>query len=100
MVKVTSPSCTAVHWSPAWRWKPLSAPGGTVMDTSSTWRVGSFSNGVVKYRMVWRAGVVAADGACDHAAGASTHVAASAPAMTDVLMSASSNLSYTLPHLR
>jgi hypothetical protein len=37
----------------------LPAPGGTVMDTISTSRVGSFSKDVVKYRMVWRAGVVA-----------------------------------------
>jgi hypothetical protein len=62
----------------------LPAPGGTAMDTISTVRVGSFSKGVVKYRMVWRGGV----GSWDHAAGASMQVAASTVAMIDLFMSA------------
>ena len=69
----------------------LPAPGGTVMDTISTSRVGSFSKGVVKYRMVWRAGVVA----WDHAAGANMQVIASTSAMINFCISSSPELVHT-----
>src|SRR5258707_4261575 len=61
------------------------------MDTISTSRVGSFSKGVVKYRMVWRAGVVA----WDHVAGANMQVIASTSAMINFCMSSSPELVHT-----